>query len=85
MMLLHANNSSFQLAVTATSHKLDIHVSLPEAPVDNHEGVRGERLQQPEALCEGLLDGWEEVQALAGPLRSQDVFEGDEGFLPLFQ
>ena len=77
MLQLHANNFSFQLAVKATSHKLDtIHCSLQEAPADNREDVRGEHHQQPEAPCEGLLDRGEEVQAAAGPLRSQDVFEG---------
>ena len=88
MLQLHANNFSFQLAVKATSHKLDtVHCSLlQEAPADNLEDVRGEHHQQPEAPCEGLLDRGEEVQAAAGPLRSQDVFEGEEGnqgFLPL--
>ena len=56
-MLLHANNLSFQLAVTATRHKLDIHVSLQEAPADIREDVRGEHHQQAEAPCQGILDG----------------------------
>ena len=50
-MLLHANNFSFQLAVTATRYKLDIHVILPEAPVDIREDVREEHHQQAEAPC----------------------------------
>ena len=51
MLQLHANNFSFQLAVKATSHKLDtVHCSLlQEAPADNLEDVRGEHHQQPEA------------------------------------
>ena len=81
-------NLSFQLAVTATRHKLDIHVSLQEAPADIQEDVQGEHHQQAEAPCEGLLVGGYEVQALAGPLRCQDVLkeeEVDESFLPLLK
>ena len=81
-------NLSFQLAVTATRHKLDIHISLQEAPADIREYVRGEHNQQAEASCQGILDGGEEVKAPAGPLRNQDVLEGEEGdesFLPLFK
>ena len=78
-MLLHANNFSFQLAVTTTRLKLDIHISLQEAPADIREDVRGEHHQQAEAPCQGILDGGEEVEAPAGPLRYQDVLEGEEG------
>ena len=79
-MLLHANHFSFQLAVTATRHKLDIHISLQEAPADIREDVRGEHHRQAEAPCQGILDGGQEVEAPAGPLlRYQDVLEGEEG------
>ena len=77
-MLLDANNLSFQLAVTATRHKLNINVSLQEAPADIREDVRGEHHQQAEAPCQGILDGGEEVKAPAGPLRYQDVLEGEK-------
>ena len=78
-MLLYANNLSFQLAVTATRHKLDIHVSLQETPADIREDVREEHHQQAEAPCQGILDGGEEVKAPAGPPRNQDVLKGEEG------
>ena len=55
-MLLLANHFSFKLAVTATRHKLDIHISLQEAPADIREDVRGEHHRQAGAPCQGILD-----------------------------